>query len=308
GLGCLGVVVEITMQCIPAHNLVEHTFVLTRDQAIQQKDELLEKHKHMRFMWIPYTDAVVVVTNDPDDQVDDSTPRNQTAPGSSEERNSPLTDLLKELCTEHNKPFSEEDVKGMGFGEVRDALLAFDPLSVKHVKRCNRAEAEFWKKNEGQTNSNDMEFMQELLRKIEENGVPAHSPIEQRWSASSSSPMSPAHGEPDEIFTWVGIINYLPTDDPKQRSEITRLFTGKYCDLVRTIGRPLKSVSHWAKLEEPQSVWKAVELKTLYLDRFPIAEFNAVRGMYDPKNIMSSPLLNLVLGKPTSVAPYQPTP
>jgi L-galactono-1,4-lactone dehydrogenase len=161
---------------------------------------------------------------------------------------------------------------------------------------------------QSENNNNDMEFMQELLKKIEENGIPAHSPIEQRWSASSSSPMSPAHGPPDALFTWVGIINYLPTDDPKQRSDITRLFTGKYCDLVRTIGRPLKSVSHWAKLEEPQSVWKAVELKTLYLDRFPIAEFNAVRGLYDPKNVMSSPMLNLVLGKPTSMAPYKPTP
>jgi L-galactono-1,4-lactone dehydrogenase len=27
--------------------------------------------------------------------------------------------------------------------------LAFDPLNVGHVKRCNQAEAEFWKRNEG---------------------------------------------------------------------------------------------------------------------------------------------------------------
>ena len=30
-----------------------------------------------------------------------------------------------------------------------DALLAFAPLDVGHVKRCNKAEADFWKKNEG---------------------------------------------------------------------------------------------------------------------------------------------------------------
>ena len=119
GLGCLGVVVEITMQCIPAHDLLEHTFVLTRKQAIQQKDDLLKKHKHMRFMWIPYTDAVVVVTNDPSEQVSKDVPRNQLAPGSLEERNQPLTDLLKHLCQEHHTDYSEEDVKGMGFGEIR---------------------------------------------------------------------------------------------------------------------------------------------------------------------------------------------
>jgi L-galactono-1,4-lactone dehydrogenase len=150
--------------------------------------------------------------------------------------------------------------------------------------------------------------MQELLQQIEENNIPAHSPIEQRWSASSSSAMSPAHGPSDGLFTWVGIINYLPSDDPVQRKAITKLFTEQYCDLVRKIGRPMKAVSHWAKLEEPQSIWKTVELKSLYLDRFPIAEFDAARGLYDPKNILASPLLNLVLGKPTLSALWKPTP
>lgn len=220
-----------------------------------------------------------------------------------------------------------------------DALLAFNPLDVSHVKRCNQAEAEFWASNEGyqtkpsdrllqfdcggqqwvfevcfetgtqaKNNRNDMKFMIELLDKIEENNIPAHSPIEQRWSASSSSPMSPAHGPPDGLFTWVGIINYLPSDDPDQRKAITKLFTGQYCDLVRNIGRPMKAVSHWAKLEEPQSIWKTVELKSLYLERFPIAEFDAARGLYDPKNILSSPLLNGVLGKPLPAALWKPTP
>ncbi len=157
-------------------------------------------------------------------------------------------------------------------------------------------------------NNNDTAFMEKLLKKIEEKNIPAHSPIEQRWSASSSSPMSPAHGPPDGLFTWIGIINYLPSDDPVQRNAITNVFTGRYCDLVRSIGHPLQAVSHWAKLEEPQSVWKAVELKTLYLSRFPLAEFNSARGLYDPKNILSSPLLDLVLGKPITTVLWQPTP
>ena len=37
-----------------------------------------------------------------------------------------------------------------------DSLLAFDPLDVEHVKRCNQAEADFWKRNEGyQTKPSD---------------------------------------------------------------------------------------------------------------------------------------------------------
>jgi L-galactono-1,4-lactone dehydrogenase len=37
-----------------------------------------------------------------------------------------------------------------------DSLLAIDPLDLDHVKRCNQAEAEFWKRNEGyQTKPSD---------------------------------------------------------------------------------------------------------------------------------------------------------
>lgn len=330
GLGCLGIVVEVTMECIPAHHLIEHTFVLTRKDAMSRKDRLLKEHKHTRFMWIPYTDTVIVVTNDPLNQIKQKKAQQDKPPYiSDEEKKKPLTDLLTQLCVENGQESSVEDVKEMGFGELRDAVLAFDPLDVAHVKRCNKAEAQFWKKNEGyqirpsdellqfdcggqqwvyevcfqsgtqeNNNNSDMSFMNDLLKKIEEKNIPAHSPIEQRWSSGSSSPMSPAAGTAESLYTWVGVINYLPSDDDQQRKDITLLFNTEYTDLVRHIGRPLKAVAHWAKLEEPTTVWKAVELKSLYLERFPITEFNIARGIYDPKNILSNPLLDLVLGKP----------
>jgi len=122
-LGCLGVVVEITMECIPAHKLIEHTFVLTREEVISKKTQLLEEHKHTRFMWIPYTDAVIVVTNDEFDPATDNEPRNLSASTNEEEKNKPLTDLLKELCLENGKDFIFDDVKGMGFGELRGELF-----------------------------------------------------------------------------------------------------------------------------------------------------------------------------------------
>lgn len=330
GLGCLGIVVEVTMECIPAHHLIEHTFVLTRKDAMSRKDRLLKEHKHTRFMWIPYTDTVIVVTNDPLNQIEQKKAQQDKPPYiSDEEKKKPLTNLLTQLCVENGQESSVEDVKEMGFGELRDAVLAFDPLDVAHVKRCNKAEAQFWKKNEGyqirpsdellqfdcggqqwvyevcfqsgtqeNNNNSDMSFMDDLLKKIEEKNIPAHSPIEQRWSSGSSSPMSPAAGTAESLYTWVGVINYLPSDDDQQRKDITLLFNTEYTDLVRHIGRPLKAVAHWAKLEEPTTVWKAVELKSLYLERFPITEFNIARGIYDPKNILSNPLLDLVLGKP----------
>ena len=151
-----------------------------------------------------------------------------------------------------------------------------------------------------QNNGNDMAFMDRLLSGIEQLKIPAHSPIEQRWSSSSSSVMSPAHGANSGLHTWVGIINYLPSDDEKQREEITRGFKGLYCDLVRSVGRSAGATSHWAKLEYPESVWRTVDLQMLMQRRFPVHEFNKARARLDPKNILASPLINLVFGTPKS--------
>ena len=65
--------------------------------------------------------------------------------------------------------------------------------------------------------------MRELMQQLEADETPAPAPIEQRWSASSSAPMSPvaSRGTPDTLHSWVGIIMYLPTEDKHSRKAIT---------------------------------------------------------------------------------------
>ena len=142
-----------------------------------------------------------------------------------------------------------------------------------------------------------MKFMEKLLAGIEEKGIAAPAPIEQRWSASSSSLMSPAHGPPDGLHSWVGIIMYLPTDDEAQRRDITDRFTREYCELMRSIGSPFNATSHWAKLERPQSVWKLMDLQFFLNLRYPLNLFNKTRKELDPNNILTSPNLSLIFGE-----------
>lgn len=153
--------------------------------------------------------------------------------------------------------------------------------------------------------------MTRLLEGIEQdqNGIPAHSPIEQRWTASSSSLMSPASAHypgssPDGLHSWVGIISYLPAGDEdntsirQQRDEITKLFTGRYCDLMQKVGQDVQATSHWAKLEQPLTTWQLVDLRLFLQERFPIHLLNQMRGILDPKNTLGNQLLNTVLGEP----------
>ena len=79
GLGCLGVVAELTLQCVPAHELLQHTQVMTRRQVHQQHKQLLQNNKHLRYMWLPYTDSVVVVTCNPHKEVNAHTAIKQGA-------------------------------------------------------------------------------------------------------------------------------------------------------------------------------------------------------------------------------------
>lgn len=151
-----------------------------------------------------------------------------------------------------------------------------------------------------ESNGHDMEFMEKLLAGIEELGIAAHSPIEQRWSSSSSSLMSPAHGPPDGLHSWVGIIMYLPSENERQRREITDRFKGQYCDLLRTVGKDVNAASHWAKLELPDTVWKILDLQESMQSRYPVNSFNETRRFLDPQNILSNQLINLAMGTPQS--------
>ena len=333
GLGCFGIVSQVTMKCVKAHNLVEHTFVLTRNEARSQLDTLLKRHKHMRYMWIPFEDAVVVVTNDPEGMTtkEDSLAMKKPADKifSEEERFQPFTDLLIELSTKADEPFTKDSVKGMGFGEIRDALLAIDPLDKEHVKRVNKSEAEYWRRSAGyqikpsdqllqfdcggqqwvweicfptgtleENTGNDMAVLERILKVIEDDDIPAPAPIEQRWSASSSSLMSPSHGTPGGLHSWVGIIMYLPSDDEHQREAITREFKGTYCEQLRKIGYDFNAASHWAKLEFPPDPEGLAKLMAFMSNRYPLDKFNALRREYDPKNILGNSLINVILGSP----------
>ena len=116
----------------------------------------------------------------------------------------------------------------------------------------------------GKQSSKDIEFMRELLELIESSGIPAPSPIEQRWTGPSEAYMSPAYSptasltstteaattEP-EVFTWVGVIMYLPpSQSDADRARIAEAFRA-YCDLIDPLVRKYGGYPHWAKLELP---------------------------------------------------------
>lgn len=52
--------------------------------------------------------------------------------------------------------------------------------------------------------NSDITFIEETAAMIRDGGIPAHAPIEQRWTSTSSAAMSPASSaDPKTVHSWV---------------------------------------------------------------------------------------------------------
>ena len=319
GIGALGVVAELTIQCVDAHKLVEHTWTATPSEIESKHESWLREHQHIRYMWIPHTDTVVVVASNPL-KPGEREPRIKSG-YSEKKRVEPLVRLLREVAPNVNPA-------NMGFGQLRDELLKVNPLNVEHVKRVNAAEAEFWKRSKGMRVDwsdqilgfdcggqqhvlevafpagelesersadaplrEDLQFMRELREMIEEKQIPAHAPIEQRWTSGSSSPMSPAAGSAQSLHSWVGIIMYLPTTVESEREAITQAFTRYGEQEFDKLGDKYKLRTHWAKIELPEDANRLATLRRQIREHYPVKEFNAARKYMDPYGILSNELI-----------------
>ena len=238
GLGALGVVVEATLQCVRSHKLLVHQFVATRSEVLQRHRQWLLGHQHVKYLWVPYADSVVVFHYDP---VPDEYSIPETIQQTKRYVLGPLRQLLRQLIKKHNRTLPANYLT-MSSTDLRDHIIQMAPLDLDHVRALNAAEAQVWQRSTGyrvdwsdnvlgmecggqqwvsevcfpagtvdEPGVSDIEAMMRVLRRVEEAGVPAPVPVEQRWTCASSSLMSPAHSRnPKDLFCWLGIVMYLP--------------------------------------------------------------------------------------------------
>ncbi|CAE7667041.1 unnamed protein product [Symbiodinium microadriaticum] len=270
GLGSVGVVTELTLRCIPKLNLKEDTIVLQRDDVSDGHYDRLRQCRHVRYMWIPYTSCVVSVTSNP-------------APN------------VKRVNQAEAKYW--EASQGSRVGDSTD-ILGFDCGGEQWVlEMC------FPIGSLDEETYADVSFVRELLELVEMEGIPAPGPIEQRWTARSTSPMSPAFSEnPKEKFCWVGVIMYTPASQTQeQREDIRRAFV-RYCKALDPLLLKYKAQLHWAKLEPPllgnhtsPSGSEIHLMRERIHSKYPVDEFKSVRNVLDPKGILSNSLVETFL-------------
>ncbi len=68
GLGALGVVTTVTLQCVPAFTLRHLERRRRLDEVLEELDTLVDTNDHFEFYWMPHTDAASTIINNRTDE------------------------------------------------------------------------------------------------------------------------------------------------------------------------------------------------------------------------------------------------
>ncbi|MER5480255.1 D-arabinono-1,4-lactone oxidase [Streptomyces sp. NPDC002734] len=267
-LGALGVVVQVTLQAVPAYRLRRSDAVVTREQAYTLLADP-PAVDHIGLYFLPYIDQVLMWTAERTaDPVD---------------RPSALTEWFRDVVKVNHGLRAMGTVARRAPGTAPALSRAFArgirpattvdtydrvflrPLFVRHDAFEFAVEQ-----------AAGPECVRRLMSAVEDAGAPVAFPCETRVSPAESAWLHPAHGR---TSTWVGAAVQSPGIDVDEAWEQAQ----RACVELGG-GRP-----HWGKWH----TLEAAELRGLY-PRWD--DFAALRGELDPQGLFGSPAVDRVLG------------
>ncbi|MFJ6651953.1 D-arabinono-1,4-lactone oxidase [Microbacterium sp. NPDC091313] len=268
-LGALGVIVEVTLQCVPAFLLA----AVERPQPLSETVAALDAHTeadHFEFYWFPHTDIAVTKTNT---RLPESA-RREPIPAPRRWLGETLLDngIFRATCAAGSvAPAVVRPVNAI-------AARAFGNRTyTDHAPRVftQRRTVRFREMEYAVPAERVAAAFEEVRELIDRRGWRISFPIEVRWARGDDRWMSTAYGRDTG---YVAVHRYY-REDP-----------GPYFTAVEEImaahgGRP-----HWGK----EHHLDAATLRTRY-PRFD--DFVAVRDRLDPDRVFANPYLARVLGE-----------
>ncbi|UYP20106.1 FAD-binding protein [Rhodococcus sp. Z13] len=269
GLGALGVLATVTLECVPAFRLRAEESPSSLRDTLDRIDELRSGVDHFEFYWFPHTDGVLVK-------------RNTRLPGPTPVH--PVgrvrTTLDDELLS--NGAFALFQQVGTRAPATIPALNRISSRALSPRTYVDRSYRVFASKR--RVRFREMEYavpagsLPEVLREIDgwlqRNDIRIGFPVEVRFSAADDVWLSTAHGRDT---AYVAVHQYHRRDHRP------------YFDGVEPILRAAQGRPHWGKLHS----LTAAELPDLY-PRF--GDFLAVRDKVDPQRTFTNPYLDRILG------------
>ncbi|MHC2999407.1 D-arabinono-1,4-lactone oxidase [Microbacterium sp. HJ5] len=270
GLGALGILVEVTVQCVPAFVLhaVERPEPL--DTVLDDLDRRVAEADHFEFYWFPHTDRAMTKTNT---RLPESAPRH------------PLPRVGKWI---------DDVVVGSGLHQVACSVARTVPATIPPI---NRLSVKLWGDREFTDASSrvfatsrsvrfrEMEYalpaenvrpaFDALRALVDERGWRISFPVEVRFAAADDRWMSTAHGRESG---YIAVHRYWREDPAEYFEAVEQIMLGFG-------GRP-----HWGKMHTLDAA--------VLRDRYPhFGDFVALRDRLDPDRLFANPYLERVLGE-----------
>jgi FAD-linked oxidoreductase len=270
GLGALGILVDVTIQCVPAFVLsaVERPEPLA--DVLAHLEERGEQADHFEFYWFPHTDVALTKTN-------------SRLPADAETR--PLRRVSK---------WMDDVVVG---NVVHQAACSLERAVPSAIPAINRLSTKVWGDRSFSDASHrvfattrgvrfrEMEYavpverladaFRGLQRVIDEHGWCIEFPVEVRVAAADDLWLSTAHGR---ASGYIAVHRYWRADPHEYFGAVEEV-------MLAHGGRP-----HWGKMHTQD----AASLRARY-PRFD--DFVAVRDHLDPQRRFRNPYLDRVLGE-----------
>ncbi len=269
GLGALGILVEVTLQCVPAFVLEAVEQPQPLDEVIEQLDTLVSGNDHFEFYWFPGTRIA-------------STKTNTRMPASTPTR--PLG---------RRRAFIDDRLMANGVFRVTCAAGTVAPAVIPRV---NALAERLWSNRSYSDVSHEvfatsrtvrfreMEYavpaedvpivLAEIDALIRERGWRISFPIEVRFASADPMWLSTASGR---ASGYVAVHRYYREDH------------GEYFEAVEEIMTKHSGRPHWGKLHTRT----AAHLGALYPRH---GDFVALRDRLDPERMFSNAYLDRVLG------------
>ena len=269
GLGALGVVVEVTLQCVPAFVLHAVDAPAPLGETLETVHEQAAAADHLEFYWHPHTDVALKKTQT---RLPESVKRHPIPPVQHWLDETVLTNgVFGAFCAVSRvvpaiiPPFNRLAVTLTGDGEYSDeshrVLIHHRNVRFREMEYAIPAE-------------NLVPAFEEVRALVADRGWRIEFPVEVRFAASDDLWLSTASGRDS---AYIAVHRYWRTDPRPYFDAVEQI-------MLRHGGRP-----HWGKLHSLD----AGQLRERY-PRFD--DFIALRDRLDPKRVFGNRHLERILG------------
>jgi len=269
GLGALGILVEVTLQCVPAFVLhaVEQPEAL--ETVLAGLDDRVAAADHFEFYWFPHTDRAMTKTNT---RLPESAPRHALSPVGKWIDDTLVGSGLHQLaCTTGTlvpglvPPINRLSARVWGDREFTDASARVFATS----RSVRFREMEYALPAENVRPAFDA-----VRALIHERGWRIGFPVEVRFAAADDRWLSTAHGR---ASAYIAVHRYWREDPAEYFDAVEQIMLGYG-------GRP-----HWGKMHTLGA--------DVLRDRYPrFDDFVALRDRLDPERLFRNDYLDRVLG------------